>query len=142
MKTSIPKQSEIEKKWYLVDAKDKVPGRIATKIADILRGKHKPIWSPHMDCGDHVVVINAAHIHLTGRKLEQKVYHRHSGYPGALKTIPVSRLLEEKPEQVLKKIISGMIPKNRLKKKIIDKLKIFPESEHNHIAQKPETLNL
>lgn len=142
MKTTIPKPSDIIRKWYLVDASGAVPGRIAPGIADLLRGKTKPLFSPHLDCGDYVVVINAAEMKFSGNKLDGKTYYRHSGYPGALKGTPLRKMMERNPEQVLEKIVSGMLPKNRLRKEFLSKLKIFADQEHPHVGQKPEPIVL
>lgn len=142
MKTYSPKQSDITREWYLVDVKGKTLGKIATKLADILRGKNKPQFSPHMDCGDFVVVINAKDIHLTGNKLTGKVYHHHTRYPNGLKTVTAGRLLETKPERVIENAVAGMIPRNKLKKDILKKLKVYGGSEHKHEAQQPKALEL
>ena len=142
MKTYTPKKADITREWHLIDAKDKTLGRISTKIADILRGKNKPIFSPHMDCGDYVVIINAKDIKLTGNKLSQKKYYRHSRYPGGFKEITAEKLLDQKPEKILEKAIYGMIPNNKLKKDILKKLKIFAGSEHSHAGQNPKPLEL
>jgi large subunit ribosomal protein L13 len=140
MKTYSPKKQDNKRKWYLVHAKDKTLGRLATKIAVKLRGKDKPCFAPHIDCGDFVIVINADKIHVTGDKMESKYYYRHSGYPGALKKTPLKDLMKKKPTEALKKAISGMIPRNKLKKQIMSKLKIYAGEEHPHEAQKPEIL--
>ncbi len=142
MKTTFAKKTDIDRKWYLIDAKDQTLGRLSTKIANILRGKEKPIFSPHVDCGDHVVVINAEQVKLTGNKEEQKVYYRHSGFPGGLKVIPVAKMRAEKPTQILQKAVFGMLPKNRLRKPLIQKLHIFAGEEHKHEAQQPEKIEL
>ncbi|MBU1992698.1 MAG: 50S ribosomal protein L13 [Patescibacteria group bacterium] len=143
MKTFSPKKSELEKKWYLVDMKDQTLGHAATRIANILRGKDKPLFAPHLDCGDYVVVVNAKHIKLSGRKLDQKMYYRHSGYPGALKSRSAADVLEGKnPEKVVRNAVSGMLPKNKLRKNLLLNLKVFPEGEHTHEAQKPEKIKL
>lgn len=141
MKTFHPKKQDINRKWYLVDAKGKTLGRLAAKIAAHLRGKHKPIFSKSTDCGDNIIVINAAEIKVTGNKTEQKEYYRHSGYPGGLKSINFKKLMEINPTKALEKAIAGMIPRNRLKKDVLKKLKIFPGQEHEHEAQKPEQVN-
>jgi len=142
MKTYCPKEADVERKWWLVDAEGKVLGRLATRIAHILRGKHKPCFAAHVDCGDFVVVTNAEKIYLTGRKLENKLYYRHSGYPGGLKPIPLSTLLARKPEEVLRLAVRGMLPKNKLGRNILKKLKIYRGPEHPHKSQKPERLEL
>ena len=141
-KTPIPQKSEIEKKWWLVDADGQILGRLATRIADVLRGKDKPIYTPFFDTGDFVVVINARKIKTTGDKEEQKVYYRHSGYMGGLNESTLKETLAKNPERVIKHAVKGMLPKNRLNRKILKKLKIFAGAEHNHSAQKPEVLGL
>ena len=130
MKTYQPKAKEIERKWYLIDANDKVLGRLATEIARLLMGKHKVKYAPHMDMGDCVVVTNAKSIVLTGRKKQQKVYYRHSGYPGGLKEIKFKKMMEDNPSRVIELAVSGMLPKNRLHKKRMARLKVFAEEEH------------
>lgn len=140
MKTYSPKPEDIERKWFWVDAEGQILGRTASRIAQILRGKHKPMWAPHVDVGDFVVVINADKIRLTGRKAEQKRYIHHSGYPGGLKIMPYKRLLSMKPESVLLQAVKGMLPHNRLGRKMLKKLKIYASPEHPHQAQKPEPL--
>ena len=142
MKTTIAKKEEVNQKWYLIDAKDKVLGRIATTIANKLRGKDKPTFSPHMDCGDHVIVINTDKIKLTGAKMDGKKYYTHSGYPGAIKEESAKRLMERKPTRVLELAISGMLPKNRLRKVFMKKLKLYAGEEHQHSAQSPEKLEV
>lgn len=130
MKTYQPKAKEVRRDWHLFDAKDKVLGRLATEIAMKLMGKHKAGYSAHMDMGDNVVVVNAAKVILTGKKISQKVYYRHSGYPGNLKTISVAKLMEERPEDVVRKAVTGMLPDNRLKSKRQTRLKIFRDDNH------------
>lgn len=141
MKTTFAKKEDIQRKWYLVDAKDKTLGRLAVEIAKILRGKNKPTFSPHIDCGDYVIVINAGEVKLTGNKEDQKKYYRHSRFPGGLKTIPVAKLRADKPTEILKRAVTGMIPRNKLRKNIISKMKLFAGSEHDHIAQNPEKID-
>lgn len=127
-----------EKRWYLVDADSKILGRLASKIAQVLRGKHKTIYSPHMDCGDYVIVVNAEKIRVTGRKLVQKIYHHHSGYPcGGFKSENLKTLLNRKPEDVLRFAIHGMLPKGPLGRALMRKLRIYKGTEHGHEAQKP-----
>lgn len=138
MKSYMAKTNEIDRKWYLIDAEGKVLGRLASEIATILSGKHKPIYTPHVDTGDFVVVINADKIKLTGKKLEQKNYIYHTGYPGGLKKIPYERLIKERPERIIELAVKGMLPKNRLGRKMIKKLKVYAGPEHKHEAQKPE----
>ena len=142
MKTFVAKEQEIEKKWYLVDAENRILGRLATQIVVRLRGKHKPIFTPHADTGDFVVVVNADKIALTGSKLDQKNYYRHSGYMGGLKTIPAKRLLEKKPEEILRLAVKGMLPKNSLGRRQLKKLKIYTGPDHPHAAQEPEKLEI
>lgn len=142
MKTYTPKLSEIEREWYLVDAEGKTLGRLASEIAKILRGKHKPIYTPHLDCGDYVVVINAEKIRVTGRKLDQKIYYHYSGYPGGLKSISLRDQLQKHPERVLEAAVRGMLPKNRLGRKMIKKLKVYAGDSHPHQAQQPKMLEL
>lgn len=142
MKTYIPKKDDIQRKWYIIDATDKVPGRMATVIANKLRGKDKPIFSPHMDCGDFVIIINAEKVKLTGNKLDSKLYHRHSGFPGGYKNLSAKEMLEKKPTKVMEFAISGMLPKNKLRKIFMEKCKIYVGEEHPHEAQKPETLEV
>ena len=142
MKTFVAKEQEIPKKWFLVDAEDRVLGRLATQIAIRLRGKHKPVFTPHTDTGDFVVVINAEKIALTGTKLDKKIYYRHSGYIGGLKKITARRLLEEKPEEVLRLAVKRMLPKNSLGRRQLKKLKIYKGADHPHEAQQPEILEI
>ncbi len=141
-KTYFPKKEEIKRKWYLIDAKDKVLGRLATRIAIILRGKNKPYFSPHLDCGDYVVVINAKYIKVTGKKLKEKVYRKYSGYPGGLKEITLEELLRKNPAKVLRLAVERMISRNALGKRVMRKLKIYPEDSHPHRAQKPEVIEV
>lgn len=136
-KTYSAKKEEIKRKWYIIDAKGKVLGKVAAKAATILRGKHKPIYTPHVDTGDHIIVINASQVVLTGKKLEQKYYRRHSGYPGGLKSIRYDRLLKEKPEKVIELAVKGMLPKTKLGRTMFKKLKVCKGSEHPHKAQNP-----
>jgi large subunit ribosomal protein L13 len=141
MKTWTPKQGEVERKWFVIDAKDKVLGRIAAETARILRGKHKPQFAPHMDTGDFVIIINASKVRLTGKKLQQKVYYHHSGYPGGLKSTKAEKMLKEKPDRVIRHAVRGMLPKNTIGRAQLTKLKIYADDTHPHIAQKPETHN-
>ncbi len=147
MKTTVARKEqvqsgEIERNWYVVDAESQVLGRLATRIALTLRGKHKPIFTPHVDVGDFVVVINADKVKLTGRKLEQKKYYRHSGYVGGLKETTAGKLLETKPTEVIRHAVRGMLPKSRLGKAQLSKLKVYVGSDHPHEAQLPEPLEL
>lgn len=142
MKTYSAKEADIKRDWYLVDAKGKVLGRLASEIAKRLRGKHKPIYTPHVDTGDFVVVINADKVVLTGKKLDDKIYYHHTGYPGGIKSITAGKTLEEKPERLLQKAVKGMLPKNSLGRKMLKKLKIYNGDEHPHSAQEPRVLEL
>ena len=142
MKTYIPKKEEIATKWYLVDAKGKILGRMATGIARTLSGKDKPIYTPHLDTGDFVVVINAKSVKVTGRKEEQKMYYRHSGYPGGLKQRTFKELREKKPEEIIMRAVKGMLPKNKLGRGMLKRLKVYPGENHPHQAQKPESIDL
>ena len=141
MRTFMAKAQEIERKWFVLDAANKPLGRVATEAARLLRGKHKPIFTPNVDTGDFVIIINAGPAVLTGNKINQKVMYKHSGYPGGLKETPYSRLMAEKPERALEAAVRGMLPKNRLGRKMIKKLKVFAGAEHIHQAQKPEVWN-
>ena len=140
MKTWNAKPHELERRWYVVDADGQTLGRLATRIADALRGKRKPEYTPHVDTGDFVVVVNAEKVAVTGKKLEQKLYYRHSGYPGGLRVRTLSEQLERRPTEVLRKAVKGMLPRNRLASQQISKLKIYAGPEHPHEAQKPEPL--
>ncbi len=142
MKTYVAKEQDVFKKWYLVDAKDRVVGRIATQIATRLRGKHKPIFTPHMDTGDFVVVVNADKVVFSGKKWENKNYYRHTGYFGGLKKTTAKELLEKKPENLLRFAVRRMLPKNSLGRSQLKKLKIYAGPEHPHAAQQPEKLEI
>lgn len=142
MKTMTPKSDQIKQDWYVVDAADQVLGRLATRIATIIRGKNKPYFSPHLDTGDFVVVINAEKIKLTRNKELQKTYTRYSGYPGGLREISFKRMKQEKPEEIIKHAVKGMLPKNALGRKLIEKLKIYTGSVHPHSAQQPIAISL
>lgn len=142
MKTFMAKPEEIQRKWYVIDAEGKTLGRLATEAARILRGKHKPDFTPHVDTGDHVIIINAEKVVLTGNKLQQKMYTRHSGYPGGLKQMAYGDLLQKRPELALEKAISGMLPHNHLGSQMVRKLKVYKGGEHPHQAQKPEIWNM
>ena len=137
MKTWNAKPGEIERRWYLVDAEGQTLGRLATQIADTLRGKKKPQYTPHVDTGDFVVVINAEKVRVTGNKAEDKLYHRHSGYPGGLRTRTLREQLDRRPEEVIRKAVKGMLPRNRLARKQLTKLKVYAGPDHPHAAQKP-----
>jgi large subunit ribosomal protein L13 len=136
------KASEIEKKWYIVDAKDKVLGRIATEIAKVLKGKTKPDYTPHLDMGDNVIVINADKVVLTGKKMEQKTYFKHTEYPGGKRFIHIKKYMEKKPEFVIEHAVKGMLPKGRLGRAIFKNLKVYVGEAHPHNAQKPEKLEI
>lgn len=142
MKTFMAKAETIDRKWYIVDAEGMVLGRLASQVAHILRGKHKPTFTPHVDTGDHVIIVNADKVILTGRKLDQKKYYRHSGYPGGLKETTYRRLMETKPEFAVKKAIVGMLPKGPLGRKMATKLRVYAGAEHEQQAQQPEALTL
>ena len=141
-KTWNAKPGEVDRRWYVVDAEGQTLGRLATRIADTLRGKHKAQYTPHVDTGDFVVVVNAEKIAVTGKKLDEKLYHRHSGYPGGLRTRTLREQLERRPTEVLRKAVKGMLPRNRLARAQINKLKIYAGPEHPHEAQAPKPLNL
>ncbi|PYM16128.1 MAG: 50S ribosomal protein L13 [Candidatus Rokuibacteriota bacterium] len=140
MPTPMPTESEIDRKWYVVDADGKVLGRLATRIATILRGKHKPWYAPHVDVGDHVIVVNAEKIALTGRKRAGKLYRWHTGYIGALREVRAETMLKTHPERVIEWAVQGMLPKNRLGRQMAKKLKVYRGAEHPHQAQHPESL--
>ena len=143
MKTTMSaKKGEVERNWYVVDANDLVLGRLATRIAIYLRGKHKAIFTPHVDTGDFIVVVNADKVRMTGKKLDQKVYYRHSNYPGGLRSETARSLLSRRPEQALVRAVSGMLPKNRLGRQMIKKLKVYSGPEHPHAAQQPKSLSI
>lgn len=142
MKTFSAKAEDIEHKWYVVDAQGKTLGRLASEIAAILRGKHKPSFSPHVDCGDYVVVINAEKVWVTGLKLDQKVYYRHSGYPGGLKETTLRDQLARFPDRVIESAVKGMLPKNRLGRQVYKKLKVYAGEDHPHQSQQPELLEI
>jgi large subunit ribosomal protein L13 len=142
MKTYVAKPATIDKKWYVVDASGKTLGRLSTVIADALRGKRKPIYTPNIDTGDFVVVVNAEKVVVTGRKAEQKMYYRHSGYPGGIKSETFARLIGRRPEEVLRRAVKGMLPHNKLGAAQLRKLKIYAGTEHPHEAQHPEVLEV
>jgi large subunit ribosomal protein L13 len=142
VKTYIAKPQQIKREWFLVDATNKPLGRLASQVAHILMGKHKPYYTPHLDVGDYVVVVNCDKVKLTGKKLEKKIYYRHSGYPGGLKQIPYEKLLQEKPERVLELAIKRMLPNNRLGRAMFKKLKVYKGPEHPHKAQQVKPLSL
>lgn len=142
MKTYTVKPGDITRQWYLVDAEGQTLGRLASRIATILKGKHKPIYTPHADVGDYVIVINAEKIHVTGRKMWQQMYHRHSGYPGGLRSINLRDLLQKHPTRAVEFAVKGMLPKNRLGRRMLKKLKVYAGNDHPHQAQKPQALEL
>ena len=141
-KSYMAKPGEVESKWYVVDATDMVLGRLASQVAAILKGKNKPEYTPHVDCGDHVIVINCAKVALTGKKLEQKYYRYHTGYIGGLKEVQYKKLMNEKPEFAVYKAVKGMLPKNSLGRDMLKKLRVYAGSEHDHQAQRPVALEL
>ena len=142
MKTYVATPSTRERNWLVVDASGRTLGRLATQIADALRGKRKPDYTPHCDVGDFVIVVNAETIAVTGKKLEEKLYYRHSGYPGGLRTRTLAEMLDRRPEEVIRKAVKGMMPRNRLARVQITKLKVYAGPEHPHVAQKPEPLEV
>ncbi|MBC8248659.1 MAG: 50S ribosomal protein L13 [Anaerolineales bacterium] len=142
MKTYTARAEDIEREWLLVNAEGKTLGRLASEIAQVLRGKHKPIYTPHLDCGDYVIVVNAEKVRVTGRKLDQKMYYHHSGYPGGIKSISLRNQLQKHPERVLQAAVRGMLPKNQLGRKMLKKLKIYAGDSHPHQAQQPKVLEV
>lgn len=138
MKSYMAKANEVERKWYVIDAEGKVLGRLASEIASVLRGKRKPIFTPHVDCGDFVIVINADKVVLTGDKLNQKIHAYHTGYPGGRKEVVYAEMMAKRPEKVIELAVKGMLPKSRLGRQMIKKLKVYAGSEHPHAAQAPE----
>jgi len=141
VQTYMATPKDIERKWYILDAANKPLGRLATEAARLLRGKHKPIFTPHMDTGDHVIIINAEKVILTGNKLQQKQYYHHSRYPGGLKSVNYQTLLASKPERAIEKAVKGMIPHNRLGRQVMKKIRIYRGGDHPHMAQMPEVWN-
>ena len=142
MKTVSAKPQTVQRNWYVVDAEGKTLGRLATEIARRLRGKHKPEYTPHVDTGDYIVVVNAAKVHVTGRKLRDKMYFRYSGYPGGMRSMNLEKLLEKAPERAIEHAVKGMLPKNPLGRAMYRKLKVYAGSEHRHVAQQPATLDI
>jgi large subunit ribosomal protein L13 len=140
VRTFTAKKETIEREWFVVDATDQTLGRLAARIAPILKGKHKPIYTPHLDCGDFVIVVNADKVRVTGRKLDQKFYYRHSGYPGGISSISLRDQLARFPERVIQAAVKGMLPKNRLGRQMIKKLKVYAGGDHPHQAQQPKSL--
>jgi large subunit ribosomal protein L13 len=141
-RTFTPRPRDITREWYLVDAEGQTLGRLAAQVARILRGKHKPIFAPHIDTGDHVIIVNASKVQLTGSKREQKVAYRHSGYPGGLKAVPYTVLLAKRPSRAVEKAVKGMLPHNRLGRQMLTKLKVYDGPTHPHSAQQPKPLDL
>lgn len=141
MTTYNAKKEEIQRDWFLVDAEGQVLGRLATQIAARLRGKHKPVYTPHVDTGDFIIVVNAGKVVLTGNKLKDKIYYHHTGYPGGIKSVSAGKLLQERPEEVLRKAVRGMLPKNTLGRAMLKKLKIYAGGEHEHAAQCPKVIS-
>lgn len=142
MRTYTPKPADIEKKWHVIDATDVVLGRLAVQVATLLRGKHKPIFAPHVDTGDFVVIVNASKVALTGNKAEKKMAYRHSGYPGGLKAVSYGKLIATKPERAVEKAVAGMLPKNSLGRAQLRKLKVYAGPEHPHAAQMPQAFEI
>lgn len=142
MKTYMAKPNEVDRKWYLIDAEGKTLGRLATEVATLLRGKHKPTYTPHVDTGDNVIIINCSKIVLTGNKLDQKKYKYHTGYPGGLREITYKDFLDKTPDKAVYLAVKGMLPKNKLGRKMIKKLRVYSGSEHNQQAQQPEVYEL
>ena len=142
MSTQVAKQSDIQRNWFVVDLEGKVLGRAATEIARVLRGKHKPIYTPSVDTGDFVVVINAGKVKLTGNKLADKMYHRHTGFPGGIRSTNAEKLLAKKPEELIRQAVKGMLPKNKLGRQMFRKLKVYAANDHPHVAQQPKELAL
>lgn len=141
-RTTVPKVNEIERAWHVVDATDLPLGRLASEVAKVLRGKHKPSFTPHLDLGDHVIVVNADKVRITSKKSEEKIYYRHSGYPGGIKAESFNALLERRPEAVVERAVKGMLPKNRLGRAVYRKLHVYAGAEHPHGPQNPEPLEL
>ncbi len=142
MKSYMQKKETVERKWYVIDAEGKTLGRVASKAAHILRGKHKATYTPHIDCGDYVIIVNASKVLLTGNKLEDKKYYSHSGYPGGLRTRTAKEMIEKYPEEMVEKAVKGMLPKNRLGRAMYKKLFVYAGSDHKHMAQKPSEMDV
>ncbi|MCI5697626.1 MAG: 50S ribosomal protein L13 [Clostridiales bacterium] len=140
MKSFIAKPHEVERKWYVVDAEGQTLGRVASKVASVLRGKNKPTFTPHVDCGDYVIVINADKVQVTGKKRKEKIYKHHTGYPGGLRETTFEKLIAKKPDEVIRHAVKGMMPKGKLGRQMYKKLKVYAGPEHGHAAQKPEVL--
>ena len=142
MRSFIERPQNVERKWYVVDCEGQTLGKVASKVAAVLRGKHKPTFTPHVDCGDYVIVINAEKIQVTGKKRKEKIYKRHTGYPGGLREISFEKLQEKKPEEIIRHAVKGMMPKGRLGRQMYKKLKVYAGPDHKHAAQKPESLEI
>ncbi len=142
MKTYVATPADRQRDWYVVDADGETLGRLATRVADALRGKRKPVYTPHIDTGDFVVVVNAEKIRVTGNKLEQKIYWRHSGYPGGIKSRTLAEMLDRRPEEVIRKAVKGMLPRNRLARRQLTKLKVYAGPDHPHAAQSPKPMEI
>lgn len=142
MKTFVAKPETVKRDWYIVDAEGKTLGRIATEIASRLRGKHKAEYTPHVDTGDYIIVVNAEKVHVTGKKFTDKIYHSHSGFPGGIKSISFDKLIKRKPEMVIEAAVKGMLPKGPLGRAMFRKLKVYAGAEHNHTAQQPQVLDI
>ena len=142
MRTVSAKPGQVEQGWFLVDASGRTLGRLASELAIRLRGKHKPEYTPHVDTGDYIVVVNASRVRVTGDKLNQKIYHRHTGYIGNLKSVPLKKVMQQTPERAIVSAVRGMLPKNRLGRAMLRKLKVYPGPEHNHAAQQPRPLEI
>ncbi|SFE55240.1 large subunit ribosomal protein L13 [Peptostreptococcaceae bacterium pGA-8] len=140
MKSFIAKPAEVQRKWYVVDADGKTLGRLASEVASVLRGKNKPTFTPHVDCGDYVIIVNAEKIAVTGKKRKEKIYKRHTGYPGGLREITFEKLQAKKPEEIIRHAVKGMLPNGKLGRQMFKKLKVYAGPEHQHVAQKPEKL--
>ena len=142
MSSTLAKPQEVERKWYVIDAEGRNLGRMASEVASILRGKKKPTFTPHVDCGDYVIVINAEKVAVTGKKRHDKIYKRHTGYPGGLREISFEKLQEKKPEEIIRHAVKGMMPKGKLGRQMYKKLKVYAGPDHKHAAQKPESLEI
>ena len=142
MKTISAREQDIQRDWYVIDAQGQTLGRLATQVATLLRGKHKPNYTPHVDCGDYVIIVNAEKVHVTGQKMTQKIYYRHSGYPGGLKQVTLRDQLQKFPDRVVEQAVRGMLPKNRLGRRMFKKLKVYAGSDHPHQAQQPKSIEL
>ncbi len=142
MKTFMQKKENVERKWFVVDAEGKTLGRLATQVANVLRGKHKPTYTPHVDCGDYVIIINAEKVKLTGSKLDKKLYYNHSGYPGGLRVRTAKEMIERYPEEMVERAVKGMLPNGSLGRQMYRKLFVYSGSEHEHQAQKPEVMEI